>query len=396
MKDALHLSSTPLANDFVDSSRLNEKQPVFPLKLSFCNNCYHTQLKDVVDPTLLYENYIYVSGTSNTFVKHFEEYANYAIQEFDLGNEAFVVDIGSNDGTLLRSFKERGLKVLGVDPARNISEEANQNGIPTLTSFFDNNVSNQIQSQYGKADLVVANNVFAHIDDLDEATIAIEDLLMEEGVFIFEVSYLKDVVSKNLFDTIYHEHLSYHSLTPLISFFRKFGMEVIDAIKVPTHGGSIRVSVKKKNGAHEIRQSVNTMILDEQSSGMKHYRFVESLESKISDIKSNLSNILKTADKAGLTISGYGAPAKATTLLYELDLHHHISYIVDDNPLKQGTYTPGTHIPVVDSNTMRANPTDYMVILAWNFADSIMSNNKMYRENGGNFIVPLPDLSVYS
>jgi len=396
LKDALHLSSTPLANDFVDSSRLNEKQPVFPLKLSFCNNCYHTQLKDVVDPTLLYENYIYVSGTSNTFVKHFEEYANYAIQEFDLDNEAFVVDIGSNDGTLLKSFKERGLKVLGVDPAKNISDNANQNGIPTLNSFFDNDVSNQIQSQYGKADLVVANNVFAHIDDLDEATIAIEDLLMEEGVFIFEVSYLKDVVSKNLFDTIYHEHLSYHSLTPLISFFRKFGMEVIDAIKVPTHGGSIRVSVKKKNGAHEIRQSVNTMILNEQSSGMKHYRFVESLGSKISDIKSNLSSILNKANKAGLTISGYGAPAKATTLLYELDLHHHISYIVDDNPLKQGTYTPGAHIPVVDSNTMRANPTDYMVILAWNFAEPIMANNKMYRENGGNFIVPLPDLSVYS
>ena len=192
LKDALHLSSTPLANDFVDSSRLNEKQPVFPLKLSFCNNCYHTQLKDVVDPTLLYENYIYVSGTSNTFVKHFEEYANYAIQEFDLGNEAFVVDIGSNDGTLLRSFKERGLKVLGVDPARNISEEANQNGIPTLTSFFDNNVSNQIQSQYGKADLVVENNVFAHIDDLDEATIAIEDLLMEEGFITLMKFRLKD------------------------------------------------------------------------------------------------------------------------------------------------------------------------------------------------------------
>ena len=396
LKDVLHLSSTPLANDFVDSTRLNEKQPIFPLKLSFCNNCYHTQLKDVVDPTLLYENYIYVSGTSNTFVRHFEEYANYAIQEFDLDNEAFVVDIGSNDGTLLKSFKERGLKVLGVDPAKNISDNANQNGIPTLNSFFDNNVSNQIQSQYGKADLVVANNVFAHIDDLDEATIAIEDLLMEEGVFIFEVSYLKDVVLNNLFDTIYHEHLSYHSLTPLISFFRKFGMEVIDAIKVPSHGGSIRVSVKKKNSTHEIRQSVNTMILNEQSSGMKHYRFVESLGSKISDIKSNLSNILNKADKAGLTISGYGAPAKATTLLYELDLHHHISYIVDDSPLKQGTYTPGAHIPVVDSNTMRANPTDYMVILAWNFAEPIMANNKMYRENGGNFIVPLPDLSVYS
>ena len=395
MKDVLHLSSTPLANDFVDSTRLNEKQPIFPLKLSFCNNCYHTQLKDVVDPTLLYENYIYVSGTSNTFVRHFEEYANYAIQEFDLDNEAFVVDIGSNDGTLLKSFKEHGLKVLGVDPAKNISDNANQNGIPTLNSFFDNDVSNQIQSRYGKADLVVANNVFAHIDDLDAATIAIEDLLIEEGVFIFEVSYLKDVVSKNLFDTIYHEHLSYHSLTPLISFFRKFGMEVIDAIKVPTHGGSIRVSVKKKNGTHEIRQSVNTMILNEQSSGMKHYRFVESLVSKISVIKSNLSNILDKADKAGLTISGYGAPAKATTLLYELDLHHHISYIVDDSPLKQGTYTPGAHIPVVDSNTMRANPTDYMVILAWNFAEPIMANNKMYRENGGSFIVPLPDLSVY-
>ena len=396
LKDVLHLSSTPLANDFVDSARLNEKQPIFPLKLSFCNNCYHTQLKDVVDPTLLYENYIYVSGTSNTFVRHFEEYANYAIQEFDLDNEAFVVDIGSNDGTLLKSFKERGLKVLGVDPAKNISDNANQNGIPTLNRFFDNDVSNQIQYQYGKADLVVANNVFAHIDDLDEATIAIEDLLMEEGVFIFEVSYLKDVVLNNLFDTIYHEHLSYHSLTPLISFFRKFGMEVIDAIKVPTHGGSIRISVKKKNATHEIRQSVNTMILNEQSSGMKHYRFVESLGSKISDIKSNLSSILNKANKAGLTISGYGAPAKATTLLYELDLHHHISYIVDDSPLKQGTYTPGAHIPVVDSNTMRANPTDYMVILAWNFAEPIMANNKMYRENGGNFIVPLPDLSVYS
>ena len=396
LKDVLNLSSTPLANDFVDSTRLDEEQPVFPLELSYCNNCYHTQLKDVVDPKLLYENYIYVSGTSKTFVRHFEEYANYAIREFDLDNEAFIVDIGSNDGTLLKSFQEHGLTVLGVDPAKNISEDANKNGIPTLNRFFDNEVSNQIQFQYGKADLVVANNVFAHIDDLDATTIAIENLLTKEGVFIFEVSYLKDVVSKNLFDTIYHEHLSYHSLTPLISFFRKFGMEVIDAINVPAHGGSIRVSVKKKNGTHEIRKSVNTIIANEQSSGMKHSRFVESLGSKISDVKSNLSNILNKADKKGLTISGYGAPAKATTLLYELDLHHHISYIVDDSPLKQGTYTPGAHIPVVGSNVMKVDPTDYMVILAWNFAEPIMANNKMYRENGGSFIVPLPDLLVYS
>ena len=216
LKDVLNLSSTPLANDFVDSTRLDEEQPVFPLELSYCNNCYHTQLKDVVDPKLLYDNYIYVSGTSKTFVRHFEEYANYAIREFDLDNEAFIVDIGSNDGTLLKSFQEHGLTVLGVDPAKNISEDANKNGIPTLNRFFDNEVSNQIQFQYGKADLVVANNVFAHIDDLDATTIAIENLLTKEGVFIFEVSYLKDVVSKNLFDTIYHEHLSYHSLTPLI------------------------------------------------------------------------------------------------------------------------------------------------------------------------------------
>ena len=396
LKAVLHLSSTPLANDFIDSTKLNEEQHVFPLELSFCNNCYHTQLKDVIDPTLLYENYIYVSGTSNTFVKHFEEYANYAIQEFDLDNQAFVVDIGSNDGTLLKSFKEHGLKVLGVDPAKNISDDANENGIPTINKFFDNEVSNQIQYQYGKANLVVANNVFAHIDNLHEVTRAVENLLTEEGVFIFEVSYLKDVVTKNLFDTIYHEHISYHSLTPLISFFRKLGMEVIDAMEVPAHGGSIRVSVKKRKGTHEIRQSVRTMIWNEQSLGMKRAGFVESLGSKISDIKSHLSNILSKADKAGLTISGYGAPAKATTLLYELDLHHHISYIVDDSPLKQGTYTPGTHIPVVHSNTMKMNPTDYMVILAWNFAESIMANNKIYQENGGTFIVPLPDLSVYS
>ena len=320
LKDVLHLSSTPLANDFVDSARLNEKQPIFPLKLSFCNNCYHTQLKDVVDPTLLYENYIYVSGTSNTFVRHFEEYANYAIQEFDLDNEAFVVDIGSNDGTLLKSFQEHGLTVLGVDPAKNISEDANKNGIPTLNRFFDNEVSNQIQFQYGKADLVVANNVFAHIDDLDEATIAIEDLLMEEGVFIFEVSYLKDVVSKNLFDTIYHEHLAYHCIEPLVSFFAAHDMQLIAAKRTSPHGGSVRGIVQLAGGPHKIKPSICSLIELESSMKLNKADTLRAFGSKIGRIKHELTSYLQNLKAQGKKVAGFGAPAKATTLMYHFCL----------------------------------------------------------------------------
>src|SRR5215469_16163821 len=236
----LELAPTPPANAFVPREELGKTQQRFPLDVFFCEDCTHAQLLDVVDPSVLFENYVYVSGTSPSFVAHFESYARGIMEQFRPQPGGLVLDIGSNDGTLLRFFQKAGMKVLGIDPARNIAQEATRNGIPTLATFFNPQLAKQLRGEHGPASVITANNVFAHIDNLEGVVEGIRTLLAPDGVFVFEVSYLSDVFEKTLFDTIYHEHLDYHSVKPLVPFFRRLGMELIEAQRVSSHGGSLR------------------------------------------------------------------------------------------------------------------------------------------------------------
>jgi hypothetical protein len=339
----------------------------------------------VVDPVRLFSNYVYVSGTSPSFVNHFKTYAHKLHAAHSLNTDDLIVEIGSNDGTMLSFFKEMGCRVIGVDPAKNLAQAASARGILTLPTFFDQAAAEKIQLEYGKANLIVANNVFAHADNLAEIADAVAQLLMpEKGKFIFEVQYLPDLLKGNLFDMIYHEHLSYHTVESLIPFFQKRGLEIEAVEKIPTHGGSIRVQVGaiKKNVN---RESISDLLREEEEL-IKSEHFSE-LSKKIEDTRGNLKQLL---GKQKGRILGYGAPAKLTTLVYQLGiLKGEIEFVVDDNPLKQGLLTPGLRIPVINPEKFKSEvrPTDRVIVFAWNFAKQI---TEKYPDFEGQFIVPLP------
>jgi SAM-dependent methyltransferase len=391
----LKLEPTPPANAFMPKSELGKEQPRFPLDVFFCEDCKHVQLLDVVDPRHLFENYVYVSGTSPVFVKHFDDYAADLIGRYQPGLDALAFDIGSNDGTLLKAFKNRGLKVLGIDPAIEIARNATAAGIPTIAGFFSAEKAKEIRSQHGAAKIITANNVFAHIDDLGGVADGIAALLADDGVFAFEVSYLKDVVTKTLFDTIYHEHLDYHSVIPLIGFLRAHGLELIEAIMVDSHGGSLRGIAKKANGPWPIGASVNAAIETERAMGLDKAETLRKFAADIDAKKKRLNELLRGFKAEGKKIAGFGAPAKATTLMYHFGIGPElVDFIVDDSPLKQGLYSPGMHIPVLSSTAIQEQKPDVLVVLAWNFAAPIVAKNQSFRDAGGRFVIPLPEVEV--
>jgi len=391
----LSLEPTPPANAFVPPEDAAKEQARFPLDVFFCRDCAHVQLLDVVDPKVLFENYVYVSGTSPVFVKHFEDYANDVMHRFSPASGGLAVDIGSNDGTLLGFFQNAGIKVLGIDPARDIADQATKSGIETICGFFSQQLAQTILKDRGPAAVITANNVFAHIDDLAGVTQGIHGLLSDDGIFVFEVSYLLDVYEKTLFDTIYHEHLAYHSVKPLMSFFDRHGLELIEAIRVDSHGGSLRGMVQKKGGPHTPGASVGQLVTAEEAAGLDRAETFLAFSGHIDARKRELSDMLRGLKAEGKAIAGFGAPAKATTLMYHFGIGPElIDFIVDDSPLKQGLLTPGMHIPVVGSEAIAEQKPDALVILAWNFAEPIMAKNDVFHQAGGRFIIPLPEVRM--
>ena len=392
----LALTPTPPANAFVTAGELTDPQAAFPLDVWLCDACGHVQLLDVVDPRVLYAHYVYVSGTSPVFVRHFEQYARYVGSTFGPPPGSLAVDIGSNDGTLLRFFKEGGHRVLGVEPAEEISEASRRAGIPTVTGFFNESLAARLTKEHGAAAVVTANNVIAHIDDLAGVMRGVAKLLAPDGVFVFEVSYLVDVLEKTLFDTIYHEHLDYHSVEPLVPFFRSCGLELIETLRVESHGGSLRGVVQRAGGPRKPGASVAGLVTAERAMGLRNADTFHAFGARVATVGSELTALLQKLKLEGKRIAGFGAPAKATTLLYHLGITPQlVDFIVDDSPLKQGRFTPGMHIPVLPAQALYERGADYAVILAWNFAEPIMKKHSAWRDSGGRFIVPLPNLQVY-
>lgn len=392
---AFSLKPTPPANAFVSADRLGQVQQAYPLDLDFCTACTHLQLRHVVDPRALFEEYVYVSGTSPVFVRHFTAYAEslWALAAAPAG--ALVVDIGSNDGTLLRAFRGRGARVLGVDPARAIAAEATRQGIETLPEFFTLELARRLAAQRGRAHVVTANNVFAHIDDLGETLDAVGGLLAQDGLLSFEVSYLLDVIEKTLFDTIYHEHLDYHAVRPLVPFLRAHGFEAIEALRIEPHGGSLRLIAQRAGGARPVGASVAARLAEEKSAGLNRLETYRNFANRIDGVGTELRRLLGELKGQGRRIAGYGAPAKATTLMHHFGIGpDRIEFIVDDSPLKQGLYSPGLHVPVLGADAIAERNPDYLLLLAWNFARPIIDKNGAFRERGGKFIVPLPRLEV--
>lgn len=392
----IDLGETPPANSFLTKKQLKEKELFFPLKVNFCHNCGQLQLTHSVSPDLLFVDYLYTSSTSPVFINHFKYYAQDIYKKLSLNKNSFVVDVGSNDGILLKPFKEFGVKILGIDPAIKIAKEASNEGLPTLPVFFNNKESKKLKKTYGSADVICANNVFAHVTEIDEIVKGVQHLLKKDGVFVIEFPYLIHFYRKNLFDTIYHEHVSYLSIKPLITLFNRFDLEIFDVDDVSSHGGSTRVYVKKSQGKWRVKTSVKHHIDLENKLNIHKITTWYEFSKKIDENRQKLLFMLNRLKTKNKKIAGYGAPAKGNTLLNYFKINNNIlDYIVDDSPLKQGLYTPGTHIPVVHRDMLKQNTPDYLFLLAWNFAKPIMNNLTWYKNQKGKFIIPVPAPKIF-
>jgi SAM-dependent methyltransferase len=388
----LSLGKTPLANNFLSKEELNKEEPSFPLELYFCPACSLVQLGYVAPPHMMFSHYLYVTSTSRTFREHFTKMAEDIATDFTLGKNSLVVDIGSNDGLLLKGFKRFGSTVVGIEPALNIAELANKGGIETINAFFDEQTVKGILTRHDKADVVTATNVFAHIPDINEVTNNVKALLKDSGIFVIEVQYLMDTVQATTFDNMYHEHLYYYSLTSLKNLFKRHAMEIFDVKHVDSHGGSLRVFIQNKSGSYKIKESVPKLLENEEKIGVNDIAFYHNFSQRVLDVKKMLVEHIKALKRQGKHIVGYGAPAKSTTLLNFCGItSREIDYIVEDNPLKIGRYSPGTHIPIVSSTSLEKGAPDYILILAWNFADEIIEKAKKHCSKDVKFITPLPE-----
>lgn len=386
----LSLGNSPLANSFLAKEQLDSAEPFYPLDVYFCDGCGLAQLGYVVPAEEMFANYLYVPSTSETFVKHFSQMAEETIQHFGLTSNDLVVDIGGNDGTLLRNFQDKGIKVLNVEPAKNIAVISEKAGIETINKYFTVKVADEIVGEKGTAKVVIGTNVFTHIDNLDDFLRGVSILLDEKGIFIIEVYYFGDIIRNSSFDIIYHEHLSYFTVYSLKNLFERFGLRLFDVKRVPIHGGSLRAFISKPQ-AHDVASSVDEMISTEAKLGLNSLDTYNKFAEKIESVKQKLLSILAKLKSEGKIIVGYGAPAKSTTLLNYFGIGRElIEYIVDKSTLKQNLYTPGMHIPILSPERLLEDKPDYVLILAWNFADEIMKQQSKYKELGGKFIVPIP------
>ena len=378
LKRVVSLGYQPLANNLLNKK--NEKCELYPLEVNYCDNCHNCQLSVAVDPKRMFSNYLYTSSTTASFRKHFTDAAKKYVNELKLkSKKSYIIDIGSNDGVALKPFKELGFKdILGVEPAKNLAKLANKNKIKTFNGFLDKKNSKKIKKN---ADLILASNVFAHSDNLKEMAECMILLLSKKGTIIIEVQYLMNILKDLTFDNIYHEHYNYWSLTSLINFFKQFQVKIFKAEKIVTHGGSIRIYIKKDKNI-KIGKSVKEIIKEEEDFGIKSFKTYKDFGKKVYKIRKNVIKNLRNIKKNGKTIVGYGAPAKATTALNFFGISKEIDYIIEDNKLKHNKFIPGVKIPIYSKKkTLKKNST--LLVLAWNFYDEIKKNNS---EISNNFI----------
>lgn len=386
----LDLGAMALANSYVKKEDAGKAEFTCPLALTLCPKCKLVQTTHVVPAPLMFSNYLYVSSTTQTFRVHFADYAHHVAGRLIKRANSVAVDIGSNDGLLVSCYEKEGLKAVGVEPAVNLSTDANARGIKTLNRYFDAEAVTEIQKEFGHADIVSANNVFAHIDDIASVCKNVEKLLSAQGIFSIEFPYIVTMLDELLFDMIYHEHLSYIAIHPLSYVLNRFGMEIFDILKVSSHGGSLRVLIQKKGGPYAKTKIVQDLLDIETQKGCLGEEIYKKFASEVNDTKKRFVELVRQLRKEGQTISGYGVPAKASTILNFYGLgKEELLFMVDDNPLKQGYLAPGTKIPILPSQHLFENPTNVVVIFAWNFAKEILSKIGHLRNKGVKFLIPL-------
>lgn len=388
------LAPTPVAEKYVTADSADLPTPSYPLDLYLCLDCGHVQMLEVVDPTFLFDQYTYRSGNTKRIIEHFDEVAATTLQTFNIRPPGLVVDIGSNDGSLLGRFKTRGMTVLGVDPAREIADAATADGIPTLAEFLSPTLARKIRQEHGPASVVCAFNVFAHNDDLAGMADSIRELLAPEGVFVFEASYLLDILDRMLLGTIFHEHVSHHSVKPLVPFLRRHGLELIAVERNSIQGGSIVGTAQLAGGSRPVAPSVTGLLALETARKLDQPETLRQFSHDLQRLKQQVTELVSHLERQGKTIWGYGAARSGTTLIAQMNLGKVIRAIVDDSPEKQNRLSPGDHIPVLPTKALYEQMPDYAFILAWIHAQPIIRNNREYLERGGHFIVCVPELRV--
>ncbi|NOT47446.1 MAG: class I SAM-dependent methyltransferase [Acidobacteria bacterium] len=392
LRPFITLGPTPLANSFLKSRSEFEREAFYPLDVYFCEECSLVQLADVVDPKILFGNYIYLTGTANTIVSHNQQYAETVVDFLQLNGDDLVIEVASNNGSLLRCFREQGIRTLGIEPAENIAAIANADGIETVNKFFNSATANKIVSEYGSARAVIGNNVLAHVDDTQDFLRGCKTLLRDDGLVIVEVPYLKEFVDLVEFDTIYHEHLCYFSVTSLMRLCDAVGLSIIRVDRVQVHGGSIRVYAEKKEKHSNHAAAVIAIAEDERKAGLTTQETFENFAEKTRNTREKLYSLLESLKAEGKSIAAYGAPAKGNTLLNYCGIDTRLlDFAVDKNPLKVGLFTPGAHLQVLPVSAVLERQPDYLLILAWNFASEIMQQQSEFEARGGRFIIPIPE-----
>lgn len=393
----LDLGVSPLANSFVKASASHLPDTFYPLKVYLCPHCFLVQVEEIVSPAEIFSDYAYFSSFSDSWVGHAQAYVEMAIERFHLNTRSHVIEIASNDGYLLQFFIKQGIPALGIEPAANVAEAAMRRGIPTKVQFFGSSTARELRTEGIAADLVIGNNVLAHVPALNDFVVGLEFLLKPDGIATLEFPHLLRLFSGNQFDTIYHEHFSYFSLLSVERIFAAHGLTIFDVDELPTHGGSLRIYARRAQG---FTQQASEKVIDlrrrEAEFGLGEVETYRSFAERVKETKRKLLDFLITVKRQGQSVAGYGAPAKGNTLLNYCGVgNDFLDYTVDRGPEKQGCLLPGTRIPIYPVEHIRETCPDYLLVLPWNLREEIIKQMAHIRAWGGRFVVPIPEVKVY-